>query len=135
MTKVEFYYNGIINEILCKEDEKMEEICKRYSMKTQIDINTIYFLYSGNKINLQLAYSQIINNIDRQRKVMSVLVFDMNTTQILNANSNDSNITSHAIPLCPNCKENIKLELIDYKVYLSECKNNHSINMFINEFY
>ena len=134
MTKVEFYYKGYINEIFCKEDEKMEEICKRYSMKTQIDINTTYFLYSGNKINLQLTYSQIINNIDRQRKVMSVLVFDMNTTQILNANSNVSNMASHTIPICPNCKENITLDLFDYKLYLSECKNNHSINMLINEF-
>ena len=32
------------------------------------------------------------------------------------------------------CKENIKLELIDYKVYLSECKNKHSFNLLINEF-
>ena len=109
----------------------MEEIYKRYSMKTQININNVYFIYSANKLNLQLTYSQIINNIDRQRKVMSILVFDLYKTQILTENSN---IINSAIPLCPNYKENIKLELRDYKIYLSECKNKHSINLLINEF-
>ena len=130
MFKVEFSYNGITNTILCKEEEKMEEICKRYTIKAQIDINNVYFLYSAEKINLQLAFSQIINNIDRQRKEIFILVYDINKTQILSQNSN---IISSAIPLCPNCKENIILELLDYKIYLSECKNKHSINMFINE--
>ena len=131
MAKVEFCYKGITTTILCNEDEKMEEICKKYSMKTFININNVYFLYSGKKINLQLTYSQIINNSDRERKIMSILIYDINNTQI---SSENSNIINSIIPICPKCNEKIILDLKDYKIYLSECRNKHSTNMLINEY-
>ena len=131
MTKVEFNYKGTITIILCQEDEKMEEICKRYANKTLLDLNNKYFLYNGNSINLQLTYSQIINNIDRERKIMSILVYDLNTTQITNRTSN---IINSAFPICPICHENIKLDLLDYKLSLSECKNKHSKIMLVKDF-
>ena len=109
----------------------MEEICKKYSVKTFVNINNVYFLYSGNKINLQLTYSQIINNSDRKRKIMSILIYDINNTQILSENSN---IINSIIPICPKCNEKIILDLNDYKIYLSECRNKHSTNMLINEY-
>ena len=131
MTKVEFNYKGSITIILCQEDEQMEEICKRYANKTLLDLNNKYFLYNGNSINLQLTYSQIINNIDRERKIMSILVYDLNTTQITNRTSN---IINSAFPICPICHENIKLDLLDYKLSLSECKNKHSKIMLVKDF-
>ena len=74
MAKAEFNYKGNVTSILCSENEKMEEICKRFANKIQIDITNLIFLYSGININLQNTLSQIMNNIDKQRKVVSILV-------------------------------------------------------------
>ena len=102
MAKVEFDYKQNITAILCNEDERMEEICLRFKSKSLIDIKNVYFLYGGNSINQERTFNEIINDLDRQRKTMRILV--------------------------------IKLEIKDYKINLSECKNNHSINLLINEY-
>ena len=65
MAKVEFNYKGIKTVIQCLEDEKMEEIFKKFCSKVNININNIYFLYSGNKINSELTFAQIINETDK----------------------------------------------------------------------
>ena len=131
MSKVEFNYNGINTIILCQEDEKMEEICKRYKVKSLIDINNVHFLYNGNQINLQLTYNQIINFTDRQRRMMSVLVYSINSTIV----SNNNKKISSDFPICLKCKESVIFELKDYKINLLGCKNNHNINnIFINEY-
>ena len=44
MAKVEFNYKGTITIIQCLEDEKMEDIFKKFSTKTMIDINNLCFL-------------------------------------------------------------------------------------------
>ena len=131
MSKVEFNYKGINTIILCQENEKMEDICKRYSFKSAIDINNVYFLYNGNSINLQLTYNHIINNMDRQREMISVLVYNINSTIVSN---NNKKIKSD-FPICIKCKESIIFELKDYKINLLGCKNHHNINnIFINEY-
>ena len=57
MSTVEFNYNGSKTNIQCSEDEIMEKICKRFGTKSETNIKDLYFLYSGNKINLQNKYS------------------------------------------------------------------------------
>ena len=130
MSKVEFNHNGNYTIILCQENERMEEICKRYTYKSLIDINNVYFLYNGNQINLQLTYNQIVNDIDRQREMMSVLVYNINSTIV----SNNKRIKSD-FPICIKCKESVKLEFNEYKLNLLGCKNKHIINnILINEY-
>ena len=68
MSTVEFNYNGSITKIQCSEDEIMEKICQRFAAKSETNIKDLYFLYSGNKINLQYKYSQIINSFDKKEK-------------------------------------------------------------------
>ena len=37
--------------------------------------------------------------------------------------------------ICPECKENIKMDIIDYKINIYECKNGHKKeNILLNEF-
>ena len=130
MSKVEFNHNGNYTIVLCQENEKMEEICKRYTYKSLIDINNVYFLCNGNKINLQLTYNQIVNDIDRQREMMSVLVYDIDDTIVLN----DNKIIKPDFPVCVECKESVLLELKNYKINLLGCKNDHINNISINEY-
>jgi predicted ATP-grasp superfamily ATP-dependent carboligase len=49
--EVEFNYNGNMTIIQCRKDEKMEDIFNKYLLEvTNLDINKIYFIYSGNII-------------------------------------------------------------------------------------
>ena len=130
MAKVEFNYKGIITIMLCSEKDKMEEICKKYAIKSLLDINNLYFLYSGKKIDLQLEFEQIINKIDKERKIMSILVYEINQENI---NTNSCKIKSK-FPICKECNENIKFDIDDYKIKCSGCKNGHSNIMLINEY-
>jgi len=50
--------------------------------------NNLIFLYGGNKINLDLTFNQICNQIDKQRNKINILVYNKNTTIIKNANNN-----------------------------------------------
>ena len=129
MAKVEFNYNGTITAIQCLEEEKMEEIYKKFETLSNLDINKINFLYSGKKINSQLTFSQIISDSDKDRKSISIIVEDLNKGSL----NNDSNIIKSIFPICPKCKEKVPFEIEDYKIsYL--CKNGHSTKMLINEY-
>ena len=129
MAKVEFNYKGIKTVIQCLEDEKMEEIFKKFCSKVNININNIYFLYSGNKINSELTFAQIINETDKERKIISILVDELNLEHL-----NNSSITIKSnFPICPDCKEIVTFDIYEHKIKL-QCKNGH-INYFcLNEY-
>ena len=132
MPKVEFAYNGQIIEVLCLESDKMEEICKKFIAKAKMNqsINNFSFLYSGNQLNLQLTFSEVINSIDKQRKIISILVYDLNPPTIIKC----PKIVKSAFPICKKCDENMKFELENYKIRCSGCKKGHSIALLINEY-
>ena len=131
MATAEFNYKGKVTSILCSENEKMEEICKRFATKIQTDITNLIFLYSGNTINLHNSLSQIMNNIDKQRKVVSILV---NTINTITKTKTITNLIKSDIPICPECSETIKFDVNNYQIYLSECRNGHSKFLPIDEY-
>ena len=53
MLKVIFNYYGSNIEILNNEEEKIRNIINKLSNKIQYDINKLYFIYNGNKINVK----------------------------------------------------------------------------------
>ena len=124
MSKVIFDYKGEYTTVSCKENEKMEEICKRFTNK---DLNDLHFIYSGKIINMQLRYNEIINNIDKERKIMLILVTDKNDAGVLNTKKESY------FPICKECDESMILEVKDYKINLYG--NKHKINnISINEY-
>jgi len=129
MIKVEFQHNGIKNFIQAIEEEKMRQVCNKFSQKSQIDINSLYFMYSGNIINLDLSIAQLINKLDKERKIMSIIAIDH-----LNEKGNKSIITSPII-ICPICKEPARYEMVDYRIKIYNCKNGHVVdNILLKEF-
>ena len=75
MYKVEFQLNGINTIIQCRDYELMDNICRRFSIKAQINLDNYYFIYSGgNNLNKKLKLSQVVNEEDRKRKQMNILV-------------------------------------------------------------
>ena len=110
---VKFIFEGRDMMIQCKKEEKMREICQRYSIKLGINQNLLIFLYGGNQINSELSFESQANIIDKGKKEMNVLVI---------RNENDEFI-------CPKCGEKIKLnkEKID-EIILGNNEIKDSIN-------
>ena len=124
-----FEYNGNQTIIQCMKSDKMKNIIERYMTKIELDKTKEYFyLYNGDKINIELKYEEIINEIDKERNKMKILVIEENKT-IINENIKELNEI-----ICPKCGENILIKMEDYKINLYKCKNNHNIdNIIINE--
>ena len=91
--KVIFNLDGVDLIIQCSTEDKMRDICQRYSTKIGVSINSLIFLYGGNQLNLDLKYKDQANSLDKENKEMKVLVYK---------NENDGFI-------CPKCGEKIKL--------------------------
>jgi len=129
MVKVIFTYKGIETEIQCNLNEKIEDIYKKYETKIGIDISKVFFIYNGNKINDNIILNEIINEEDKRRNIMNILVNENNETII------KDNIKESKEIICPKCNENILIKIDEYKINLFNCKNNHQINnILLNEY-
>ena len=130
MAEIEFIFNSIKTTIQCNINEKMKNICKRLAMKINKDINEIYFIYDGNKLNenlLELTFIENAKNIDKERKKMNLLVYEINI-------KTEKNKRVIKEIICPECDENFRININNYKIQLFGCKNKHNIYMNIKEF-
>ena len=83
MAEIIFNYRGIETKILCNINEKIKEVIEKYVNKVGIDISKLYFIYNGNKINdNNLILNEIINEEDKRRNIMNILVNENNITII-----------------------------------------------------
>jgi len=131
MSNISFIFNGVETIIQCLKSDKMKDICQKYSLKIEYDINKLYFIYGSNKINLELTFEQIINEVDKARNKMNILVYENNH----NILADDGIIKSEDI-ICPKCGDHCLIDFNDYKIRLYECEKGHEINnILLNEFY
>ena len=129
MTNVIFNYKGNDINIQCNLNDKIEDIYKKYETKLGKNISKLYFLYNGNKIKENLTLNEIINEDDKRRNIIKILVNEHNGTII-----KENKIIPNEI-ICPKCKENIFIKIKEYKINLFNCKKNHNINnILIKEF-
>ena len=128
MLKAIFIYQGSNIEIQCNEDEKMKNIINKLSNKIQNNINNIYLIYNGNIINEELTIKEIINEEDKKRDIINILISE-NEDENDNIKNEDMNeIKEIKEIICPECKENILIKIEDYKFNLYNCKNGHKYN-------
>jgi hypothetical protein len=126
MAQVLFNFNGNDIIIQCGKNEKMEEILKKYSTKVGKEINSLYFIYSGNYLNDELTFEEIANKEDKERNKMNILVTEKKIPDT-NPNPNSTNVLSENI-ICPKCKESAKIKFNDYKFSIYDCKSGHETN-------
>ena len=74
MSIVSFFYKGSETIVQCQENEKMKDICNKFVNKTNQDINNLYFMYNGEIIDMELKYKEIINEVDKKRNKINILV-------------------------------------------------------------
>ena len=133
MVTIEFQYKDEITNIPAEAEDKLNEICSKFKQKAEININKINlnFLYSGKVLNLNLTLIQTINRIDKERKIMRIIVIDTEN----NDDNQNQNIIKSPYIICPICKEHAKFEVNNYKIKIYNCKNGHiSDNILLSEF-
>ena len=130
MSQVEFFWNGERTIIQCDQNEKMEEIIKKYLTKLEKTADKINFLYGGGLLDLKLTFEEIASTEDKRRKRMCILV---NGEEDENEDFLNSQKSKNII--CPECKENIRILIKDYRISLYDCKNGHrKDNILLDKF-
>ena len=72
MSEIIFIYEGSNISIQCNKNQKLKDICNNLSLKINEDINSLLFLYGGNKLNLD----KTLNEITKENKI-NILVYKM----------------------------------------------------------
>ena len=68
-----FTFNGVDLSIQCSIDDKMKDICDKYSIKINKDINYFMFLFGGNQLNFELKFKEQANYQDLKDNKMNIL--------------------------------------------------------------
>ena len=124
MSKIIFNYKGEETNILCKGDEKLKEIVKKFCNQIQKNPNNIYIIYDGKIANEELNFCEIAKKEDKERNIMNALVEEIEEFNDIN----NENIIRAKNIICPKCKENILIEFNEYNINLFSCKNGHELN-------
>ena len=129
MCEVIFHYDGNEIVIQCQNEEKIKNISQRFADKANINLNELYFLYNSNIVNLELTFKQLVNIEDKRTNKMNIIVGNS-----LNEVDKNKIVESKEI-ICPECREPCIVNIDDYKLKLTDCKNNHEKSLFLEEFY
>ena len=129
MIHIEFEYQGSIVTIQAQADEKIDEICNKFINRAGIDKTNLNYLYSGKTLSQDLTLNQTINNYDKGRNKMRVMVIE-----------NESNIEEKYLIkspnlICPICKDTALFDVKNHKIKIYNCKKGHlTDNLFLSEF-
>ena len=126
--EIEFNYQGQITKVQCNTQDNISQIFQSFKNKSQIDLDLVYFLYSGNILEGNSTLEEKINQTDKERKKMIILVNNKG-----DSNENYNIINTKDI-LCPKCGDICRININDYKILL-QCKNEHNKgNILLNEY-
>ena len=124
MSNVEFNYKNVITIIQCLNDEKLEDILNRFTVKIEKKIDNLYFIYGGKIISEELknvTFNQLATDIDKERGKITLLVYEADQ----NLNEDGNNLIKSKEIICPECGEHNIIKIKNYKITLSGCKNDH----------
>ena len=135
-TKVIFELDGNNLIIQCSGQDKMKDICQKYATKIDKNIDSLLFLYEGNKINLELTFSNQANSIDRNNGEMKILVNKKENNKSFSPNCmKDDNVT-YGKELLKKVKSkyivNIFFSFINERIKLKIVKHNKHLQDIIN---
>ena len=72
MSEINFLYQSTQTVIQCTKNDLMKDICQRFANKNKININEIYFIYNGNKVNENYTFVQQANTEDNKRNKINI---------------------------------------------------------------
>ena len=89
-----FTLDGREIAIQCSKRDQMKSICQKFAFKVKTSLNSLMFLYAGNKVNFDLTLETQARSIDRKNNKMTILVY---------RKENEDELT------CPKCGEKLNL--------------------------
>ena len=125
MIQIDFHHEGSIVPLQSQKEEIMENIYINFCKKASINsIKSVFFLYDGKIIDDKLSLGKIINQDDKKRNKINILVYSR-----VDKNMLENNSSAKAKPtICPKCGENAKIKFEDYLITIYGCKNDHITN-------
>ena len=129
MIQVNIAFRDINIIIECDKTDKIGDILDKIVVKMQKPLSELVFLYNGNIINKDMKFEELPNNeVDKISDKINLLV-----NEIMGINTNKK-IKESEVIVCPECDENNRIKIENYKISMT-CKNNHKyVNMSIKDF-
>ena len=124
MSEIIFVYNENPISIQVQSNEILSGVIDRFCTKANVNRNKVFFLYNGEILNENKTVDEIKINEDNKK----IIVYDNNNI------NNNNNIKRSKEIICPECYNNIFMEINDYKIRLNNCINKHNKNILIEEF-
>ena len=128
----DFYHE--VTKLECKKEDFIKDICIKYASQIGLDLKTLFFLHNGERLNLDLnlTFEDEANSIDKDSNEMMLLVYQSSNS--INPYKNDELKKSKDI-ICPECSENCRINIKNFKIKFYGCKNSHRINnILLDEF-
>ena len=121
--QIRFIYSSKDIYLKISEDEKIESILKRFAKEINKDLNSIYFLYGGEKINedkYNFTFGNFSSEIDQEENSMSIIVYDADSlskqSTIKNESIINNSIINDDIEMPNNIRENLIIQNIDPEI-------------------
>ena len=138
-----FTLDGVNLTIKCTTEDKIKDICKKYSTKINKNMDSLIFLYFGNEVNFELSFKEQANIVDRYFHEMKILVNknNINNNIIISNTINTKSYSENFNYLINgNLLENIKsifflrilLSHLDLKIKLKVIKYNKKLKKQID---
>ena len=109
--------------------DSFNNVFTHFYTKTNIEPDSVVFMVRASKIQGDKKISELINEEEKQNKIMHIKVF-----RNYNSDKNDKVIVDSKQVICPKCSEHCRIKIEDYIIKLFDCKNNHNIKMGFDEF-
>ena len=77
MAEAKFTYEGQDIIIQCNKNQKMKDICTNLSNKINVGINSLIFLYGGNKLDLEKTFNELT-----KENVISIIAYEYDNEEI-----------------------------------------------------
>ena len=123
MYTVEFNYNEYIREVKCDFYESLRNVCRRYARKSNLDINTLGFIYLGQELNYGLNFAQTASDIDKNRKIITLFVVDKYLEEF--------NMSKAKEIICPECFDSALIDIEKYSINIHDCHHGHHAGKFL----
>ena len=123
MLQVSFLYEGQNIYIQCNSDDTMNVLAEKFALKVGINKDSVYYLYQGNKIDTNLALDKFINQEDKSKNLITIMVMKLSSDETL---KNNKVINKSGYIICPICKEKSLININNYRASLYNCKNGHN---------
>ena len=110
----------------------MENIYINFCKKVAINnIKSVFFLYDGKNIDNKFSFGKIINQDDKKRNKINILIYSR-----IDKNMNENNSSAKIKPtICPKCGKNAKIKFEGYLIKIYGCENNHITENILLEQY